>query len=69
MALVTPYLHLFMFMFNYVCRIYSNSLTEETQTNFISQIRDNTIIGDRVDMMAGCQEGRSPSMLAAHNCI
>jgi len=20
-------------------------------------------------MMAGCQEGRSPSMLAAHNCI
>jgi len=21
----------------------------------------------KVDMMAGCQEGRSPSMLAAHN--
>jgi len=38
---------------------------QNKQTNFISQIRHNTIIADRVDMMAGCQEGRSPSMLAA----
>ena len=45
--------------YQYISDLCNTKKNNNTTTNFISQIRDNTIIGDRVDMMAGCQEGRS----------
>jgi len=36
--------------------------------SFISQ-RNIHVVDNNVYMMAGCQVGRNPSMLAAYNCI
>ena len=49
--------------------ILKTAITITTTTTILLAKEEIYIVDNTVYMMAGCQLGRSPSMLAAHNCI